>query len=97
VGYPFCPTLIEVIKLAMAFTESLPISDLIRHLRQHLNLSQEKFAAKLGVSFKTVNRWEKGHTVPSPMALKLIEELLKSIGEPGKSLLQYFPGREMDV
>lgn len=82
----------------MSLTKPLPIPDLVRHLRQHLNLSQEKLAAKLGVSFKTVNRWEKGHSLPSPMALKLIEELLKSIGEPGKALLkQYFPERELDV
>ncbi len=83
------------IEVAMSLSKTLPISDLVRHLRQHLNLSQEKFAAKLGVSFKTVNRWERGHSVPSPMALKLIEDLLESLGEPGKALLkQYFPGRE---
>ncbi|MBD1849301.1 helix-turn-helix transcriptional regulator [Leptolyngbya sp. FACHB-711] len=79
-------------------TASLPIADLVRHLRQHLNLSQEKFAAKLGVSFKTVNRWEKGHSLPSPMALKLIEDLLKTIGEAGKALLEeYFPEGKSDV
>jgi putative transcriptional regulator len=77
-----------MIIVAMPLTQSLPISDLIRHLRQHLKLSQEKFAAKLGVSFKTVNRWEKGHSLPSPMALKLIEDLLQSIGEPGRALLK---------
>ena len=81
----------------MSLTQPLPISDLVRCLRQHLNLSQEKFAAKLGVSFKTVNRWERGHTVPSPMALKLIEALLQSMGEPGKALLlQHLPEREQD-
>ncbi|HEY9736825.1 MAG TPA: helix-turn-helix domain-containing protein [Trichocoleus sp.] len=82
----------------MSSAQSLPVSDLIRHLRQHLNLSQEKFAAKLGVSFKTVNRWERGHTVPSPMALKLIEELSQSLGDSGKALLkQYLPEAERDV
>ena len=74
----------------MSLTPSLPISALVRHLRQHLNLSQEKFAAKLGVSFKTVNRREKGHSLPSPMALKLIEELLNSLDEPGKALLTHY-------
>lgn len=44
-------------------------------LRSQLNLSQEKFAAQLGVSFKTVNRWENAHTLPSPMALKLLKDL----------------------
>lgn len=63
----------------MPTIKPLKTSDLIRDLRQQLNLSQERFAAKLGVSFKTVNRWENGHTKPSPMALKLIAELLREI------------------
>lgn len=88
----------QAIEVAMPLTTSQSVSDRIRHLRQHLNLLQEKFAAKLGVSFKTVNRWEKGHTVPSSMALKLIEDWLESIGEPGKALLkQYFPEEKVDV
>jgi putative transcriptional regulator len=89
---------IQAVKAAMFLTKPLLISDLVRHLRQHLNLSQEKFAARLGVSFKTVNRWEKGHSVPSPMALKLIKDLLSSIGEPGEALIeQYFPEGKSDV
>lgn len=71
-------------------------SDLIRELRRHLNLSQERFAASLGVSFKTVNRWENEHSTPSPMALKLIKEQLCRMGLPGKALLnQYFPEMEL--
>lgn len=68
----------------MELKKPLKISDLIRELRQQLDLSQEKFAAKLGVSLRTVNRWENGSTVPSQMALKLIEEMLQKMGEPGK-------------
>ncbi len=76
----------------MPVTKRLEILDLIRELRQQLNLSQKQFAAKVGVSFKTVNRWENGHTVPSAIALRLIKEMLREMGEPGKSLLsQYFP------
>ncbi|MBD2245506.1 helix-turn-helix transcriptional regulator [Nostoc sp. FACHB-888] len=74
----------------MELEKSLKISDLIRELRQHLDLSQEKFAAKLGVSMRTVNRWENGSTVPSQMALKLIEEMLQKMGEPGKRLLNEY-------
>ena len=47
----------------------------IRNLRKTLGLSQEKFAAKLGVSFSTVNRWENGHGKPSPLAMKRIKDL----------------------
>ncbi|WP_100897836.1 helix-turn-helix domain-containing protein [Nostoc flagelliforme] len=74
----------------MELGKSLKISDLIRELRQQLDLSQEKFAAKLGVSLRTVNRWENGSTVPSQMALKLIEEMLHKMGEPGKRLLNEY-------
>ncbi|MEH2329769.1 helix-turn-helix domain-containing protein [Nostoc sp.] len=79
----------------MSVTKRLEILDLIRELRQQLNLSQKQFAAKVEVSFKTVNRWENGHTVPSRIALKLIEEMLRKMGEPGKRLLnQYFAEAE---
>ena len=74
----------------MELGKSLKISDLIRELRQQLDVSQEKFAAKLGVSLRTVNRWENGSTVPSQMALKLIEEMLQKMGEPGKRLLNEY-------
>lgn len=80
----------------MLTTRSSSTSALVRELRQHLNLSQERFAANLGVSFKTVNRWENGHSTPSPMALRLIKDQLKRMGVPGKALLnQYFPEMEL--
>ncbi|MBD2519173.1 helix-turn-helix transcriptional regulator [Nostoc sp. FACHB-973] len=79
----------------MSVTKPLGTLDLIRELRHQLNVSQKQFAARLGVSFKTVNRWENGHTLPSPLALKLIEEMIRQMGEPGKRLLkQYFPEAE---
>lgn len=85
-----CPTL-----PIMELEKALKISGLIRELRQQLDLSQEKFAANLGVSLRTVNRWENGSTVPSQMALKLIEEMLQKMGEPGKRLLnEYLPKAE---
>lgn len=34
------------------------IGNIIKEIRQELNLSQEKFASKLGVSFSSLNRWE---------------------------------------
>ncbi|MEP0872749.1 helix-turn-helix domain-containing protein [Trichocoleus desertorum AS-A10] len=61
----------------MLTSEQPQIGQTIRELRQQLKLSQEKFAAKLGVSFQTVNRWENNRTQPSPMALQLIEGMLK--------------------
>ncbi|MEW6498838.1 MAG: helix-turn-helix transcriptional regulator [Cyanobacteriota bacterium] len=70
--------------------QQLTISNLILELRNRLGLSQEKLAAKLGVSFNTVNRWENGHSKPSPMAMKLIEQQVQQMEEGGKDLLEYF-------
>ncbi|HEY9666664.1 MAG TPA: helix-turn-helix transcriptional regulator [Coleofasciculaceae cyanobacterium] len=57
------------------------IGQLIRELRQLTGLTQEQFAAEIGVTYPTVNRWENGHTTPSPMAMKLIEQKLKEMEE----------------
>ena len=42
-----------------------------------LELTQEQFAAKVGVTWSTVNRWENGRGKPSPLAMRRIEELQK--------------------
>ena len=60
---------------------------IIREVRARLGLTQEKFAARLGVTFPTINRWENGRARPSPLALQKIEELLRSMGERGNDLL----------
>ncbi len=51
------------------------ISKMIRGLRTSLGLTQEQFAAKIGVTFSTVNRWENDRDKPSPLAMRRIEEL----------------------
>ena len=72
------------------------ISRLVRELRERTGLTQEKFAAKLGVTYPTINRWENGRAKPSPLALKPIEDLLRNQGERGNDLLQeYFGGEEI--
>ena len=50
-------------------------SDIKKDIRSRLNLSQTELADKLGVSFATVNRWEKGHRTPSQIALGNIKRL----------------------
>lgn len=68
------------------------IPRLIRDLRLHMGLTQEKFAARLGVTFPTINRWENGRARPSPLAMEKIEALLRSLGEQGSDLLAEFVG-----
>lgn len=55
------------------------VSQLIRQLRQLTALSQEQLAAKLGVAYCTVNRWENGHIQPSALALKQIKTMLTEL------------------
>ena len=43
----------------------MPIQEKLVFARAVLNLSQQELAKNLGVSFATVNRWEKGHAIPS--------------------------------
>ena len=56
--------------------KSSDVSQMIRKLRATLGLTQVQFAAKLGVTWSTVNRWENGRGKPSPLARQHIEELL---------------------
>jgi transcriptional regulator with XRE-family HTH domain len=46
-----------------------------------LSLTQKQFAAHLGVTFPTINRWENGHAMPSPLALKQLALLLNQLCE----------------
>lgn len=68
------------------------IPRLIRNLREKTGLTQEKFATKLGVTLLTINRWENGRAMPSPLAMQKVEELLCSMGERGNDLLSQFFG-----
>jgi putative transcriptional regulator len=45
------------------------IPQLILTLRGRTDLTQEKFVAKLDVTFPTINRWENGRAKPSPPAI----------------------------
>jgi len=73
-------------------SQETDIPNLIRVLRARTGLTQEKFAAKLGVTFPSINRWENGKTKPSPLAMQKIEEFLRNLGKNGADLLkQYFP------
>ncbi len=61
----------------------------IKELRKKLELSQEDFARKVGVTSGTVGRWERGKGEPKT---KAILEKLKEIGLTGRHLR----GREIN-
>jgi len=63
-------------KNVMSKIEESELARKIRELRSKLGLTQEQFAAKVGVTFSTVNRWENGKGKPSPLAMRQIEELM---------------------
>ena len=66
------------------------IGGLIREFRLLTELTQEQFAAYLGVTYGTINRWENGRSQPSPIAMQLIQQKLGEVGEQGQELLQKY-------
>jgi putative transcriptional regulator len=74
----------------MISSEPTQIGELIRSLRQELGLTQEKFAAKVGVTFPTVNRWENNRAYPSPLALEKLETIAHQLGDRGQQLLSTY-------
>ena len=68
------------------------LARLVQELRKRTGLTQERFAARLGVTCPTINRWENGHVKPSPLALRQLEALARDLGpEVHDLLLEYFP------
>lgn len=63
-------------------TQTLPPSaQFLRSVRKHLRLSQEKFAARLGITFPTINRWENGRAKPSPLGWEQVRKLVEEINQ----------------
>jgi len=65
------------------------VSRMVRALRGRMGLTQEKFAARLGVTYPTVNRWENGRAHPSPLAMRQLKELARQLGDT-KLMKQHF-------
>lgn len=63
------------------------IGQLIRELRLEIGLTQEQFAAELGVTYSSMNRWENGRSKPSPLAMQKVEGMLRQMGDHGQDLL----------
>lgn len=55
----------------------------IKALRDRLGWTQERLARELGVSWITVQRWEKGKVMPSPLAAARIAALANANAPSG--------------
>jgi DNA-binding transcriptional regulator YiaG len=54
--------------------------DKIKALRAHLETSQENFAAIVGSTTVSVNRWEKGKAKPSPIYVRELKRIAEAHG-----------------
>lgn len=83
-----------------ANSQSIDMNALVLPLRSLCGLTQEQFAAKLGVTVVTVNRWENYRSKPMPLALRQLRTLLIDLSQSEdkadqeiaqRLLAQYFP------
>lgn len=64
----------------------MDFSDAVKEIRQECYLSQQAFADELGVSFSTVNRWEKAKAIPNYQTMKRLVAYCKAFGVDCKDL-----------
>ena len=72
----------------------------VRRIRERLGLSQEALAARLGVSFTTVSRWEAGKAEPRRRAgerLRELDELPLRVEAPARPAQNGFFGRDNEL
>ena len=68
--------------LEVSFMNQEKIGRFIAQKRKEKGMTQEKLAEKLGVSFKTISKWERGRCMPDhSLILSLCEELEISVNE----------------
>lgn len=74
----------------MTKQEDIRLSEMVKELRSQLELTQEQFAAKIGVTWSTVNRWENGRGKPSPLALGHVVEIVQEAVGIDDKVKEYF-------
>jgi len=57
---------------------------LVKEVRKQLAISQEDLARELGVSYTTINRWEKGLSKPSKLAKVQFESFFEKMIKKGR-------------
>jgi len=58
----------------------------ITTLRTTYKLTREDIASKLGVSYKTVERWETGETKPRKVIQMALSTLVRQLKQQGREL-----------
>jgi putative transcriptional regulator len=54
-------------------------AELVRNIRKKTGWTQERLAREVGVSFSTVNGWERGRRKPMPFLMKRLRELADTL------------------
>lgn len=72
----------------------MEFSDVIREVRKRTGMSQQKLAERLGLSYPTINRWERSHFDPSPRISLIVRDYIKKQGPAYADLLKYFDEAE---
>lgn len=72
------------------------VGKLVLELRVLMGLTQEQFAALLGVTLSSISRWERGLSKLSPLAMQKVEEILEQMGDRGKQLLEQYKAKVED-
>lgn len=81
--------LVDMVSLKRCSLQNQPLfGGLIRELRSLSNLTQEQFAAVIGVSYVTVSRWESGRIQPSELALRQVRAFLEQLSQSNAHLTQ---------
>jgi putative transcriptional regulator len=62
----------------------LDIPSLVKELRERFELTQEKFAQKVGVTYSSVNNWENGKRIPLPFLVRRLVELKEELDKREK-------------
>jgi DNA-binding transcriptional regulator YiaG len=70
-------------------SENIPT--LIKELRTRLELTQEQFAQKIGVTYSTVNHWENGKRAPLPFLAKRLVEMKEELDSRDKKQAKKSP------
>lgn len=58
----------------------MEFAQMIKEIRNKLNMSQEQLAKEIHVSFATVNRWENSKNSPNMLAKKALYDYCKEKG-----------------